>query len=253
MYETSDTTAYRIALSLVLALFLHTLVVLAMASWPSPQEEDRRTVQVQLVQPGESATDSAEAVPDTPGDAAPDEQTAEDAPVQDQELTTEQSERRVPEAFAEGDDAPRRPQAPRQPMESHDPGVSSDQAIRQIFGADSPHSGDDEAPVTQLSTEDAPLLSDYELKLWEQIAREVQYNPIMDELDSTHAVVLELRLMSNGALRGVRIEESSAIEALDELAREAALRASPYPEPPGNNQGSGLRFRVELRFTPGAG
>lgn len=257
MQEPSDTTSYRISLALVLAFFFHTLVVLAVAQWPFPASEDEpRTVRVQLVHPGKSPTDSAESVPDTPGEEVREEQRPPSEPetAPDPIVTAEESQRTVPDPFQDEADRPRRPQSPTRPTEFGEaPGTPSDQAIRQIFGADSPHAGDEDASVTQLSTEDAPQLSDYELALWQQIAGEVRYSPILDELDQPHSVILELRLMRNGALRGVRVTEGSAIDDLDQLAREAALRASPYPEPPDAERDAGLRFRVELRFTPGAG
>ena len=121
-------------------------------------------------------------------------------------------------------------------------------SFRQLFGSRSPEAEDpdEDARITRLSREDARDLSDYEIRLWEKIAGEIRYEPALDNLSESRALTLELRLMDNGALRRARIVESSGSDALDRLGRQAALSASPFPEPP---NGSG-RFRVRLIFEP---
>jgi len=64
-----------------------------------------------------------------------------------------------------------------------------------------------------------------------KIAGEIRYEQALGNLEEARTVTLELRLMDNGALRRARIKESSGSEALDSLGRQAALSASPFPEP----------------------
>ena len=55
--------------------------------------------------------------------------------------------------------------------------------------------------------------------------------------------------MKNGTLTRARVTKSTGIKRIDEAAYRAALAASPYPEPPPNNE-SQDRFEVELVFSP---
>ena len=121
-------------------------------------------------------------------------------------------------------------------------------SFRQLFGSRSPDAEepDEKARVTRLSRDDKRNLSEYEIQLWEKIAGEIRYEPALAEISEPRGVTLELRLMANGALRRARIMESSGQDALDNLGRQAALSASPYPEPPDGSS----RFRVRLIFQP---
>jgi protein TonB len=60
-------------------------------------------------------------------------------------------------------------------------------------------------------------------------------------------VEIELNLMSNGALIGARITDSSGHDGLDQRVYRAALEASPYPEPPSTGSRQ-QRFRVPFQY-----
>ncbi|MCH8497122.1 MAG: TonB family protein [Marinobacter sp.] len=109
--------------------------------------------------------------------------------------------------------------------------------------------------VTQLTSQ--PELNDpYLAALWQQVAIQLRQQRIseLQGLQQPETVRLELHLMSNGALIRVNTLSRSAVEGLNQAALRAALAASPYPPPPGDDGQRGYRYPVELRFLPaGAG
>ena len=74
--------------------------------------------------------------------------------------------------------------------------------------------------------------------------------PELQTLQHAEIVRLELHLMSNGALIRVNTLNRSEVEGLNQAALRAALAASPYPAPPGEDASRGYRYPVELRFMP---
>ncbi|TDT38481.1 TonB family protein [Halospina denitrificans] len=247
MQESKNTTAYRIILSLSLALFVHVLLAMLVRAWlqvPPEPERPPLTVSVRIAPAGESPNQSAasrENRQGTPSRA----QTSESGgskPV----IGRDNGERTAPIQAPPETQTPGRPDlSAANPESGSEDSVSS---FRQLFGNRSPETDApaEDAQVTRLSREDTRNLSDYEIQLWEKIAGEIRYEAALGDLEEPRAVTLELRLMGNGALRRARIRKSSGSEALDSLGRQAALAASPFPEPP---EGSG-RFRVRLIFEP---
>lgn len=66
----------------------------------------------------------------------------------------------------------------------------------------------------------------------------------------TQKITIELRLLSNGAVRRVRLMESSGNEVVDQVAVQSALAASPYPPPPEKERKNGFRFKLDLLMAP---
>lgn len=56
-------------------------------------------------------------------------------------------------------------------------------------------------------------------------------------------------MLANGALREVKLVESSGDAFIDRLAQQSALSASPYPQPPAEERSSSLRFRLTLKMS----
>ncbi len=250
MQEPQNTTAYRLALALSLAFCLHIVLFLVIGQWPEATHRDEpRVVEVRLTQPGadRQTTDSEATAPADQAEATETEsqprESAEPLP-SDTVVTTQEPSTPALETDEEGDQ--HRPQASA-PTPTGSAGTAASESLRQLFGADSaPETGEEDAPVARISEEEKPELSDYEVQLWEAIAREIRYHELFAELEEVRQVTLGLRLMSNGALERTRIERSSGHETLDGIARQAALSASPYPEPPEASQW----FTVRLRFMP---
>lgn len=247
MQEPKNTTAYRIVLALSLALFVHVLLAMLIRGWfqlPPEPEREPLSVSVRIAPSGESPNQSPASRQDRQGSRS--------------QAQTSESGGRIPVIGQEGGERAAPIQAPPETRTPDRPDLSATSpdsgsedfvsSFRQLFGSRSPEAEapEEDARLTRLSRDDERNLSDYEIKLWEKIAGEIRYDPALGDLSEPRAVTLELRLMDNGALRRARIVESSGSDALDNLGRQAALSASPYPEPP---DGSG-RFRVRLIFEP---
>ena len=247
MQETKNTVTYRIILSLSLALFLHVLLAMLALAWlqlPPEPEREPLSVSVRIAPAGQSPNQSAASREDRQGSRSQAQSTKSGGskPV----IGRDDGERTAPI------EAPPQTQTPgRSDLSAASPESGSEKFVssfRQLFGNRSPETDApaEDTQITRLSREDARNLSDYEIKLWEKIAGEIRYEQALGNLEEARTVTLELRLMDNGALRRARIKESSGSEALDSLGRQAALSASPFPEPP---EGSD-RFRVRLVFEP---
>lgn len=95
-------------------------------------------------------------------------------------------------------------------------------------------------------------LSRHMLKPIRQVLRR---GPMLDRwndavADGTSRITIELRLLSNGALREVRLMESSGNDVVDRVAVQSALAASPYPPPPSEERQNGFRFTLDLIMAP---
>jgi protein TonB len=99
--------------------------------------------------------------------------------------------------------------------------------------------------ITLSPSEQDPYLILLATHLAEQLER--QRVPAIAGLQETLTMELELRLLANGALTRARVVESTGVQGIDEAAYRAALAASPYPEPKGEERD---HFEVKLVFTP---
>ena len=264
MYELGNTTTYRIILALSVALFLHTLIALALARYhwsvPTPQQ----TVEFELVRSGSPTpppTAAALASTATPESRATPEKKPEPshrlsaAP----QITTTADSRPIPEAKKE---APRQQPKPQKAAPAASKATTntapspSSTASKSTFSKDSPGQRTLNAAqhrnngIAQLTTHEGKPLSAYEKVLWAHIAERIRFAPFMQNLDQVRTVRLELTLMSNGTLEKVRVIDSSNNPAVDQAAKHATIMASPYPPPPETERNNGYRFQVELAFTP---
>ena len=248
MLETKHTTVYRIALAISLAIFIHVMLVLAAGSWwrtALEPEKKTRTVRVQIAPSGTHAPET------TTASSADNSVSAERksgsrgnsvSPV----VTRNHSSRSAPVRVPSATRNPGRPDISASNAEAA--GERSMTSLQTLFGSASPQEkeSDEDAEITRLSQEEMQKLSDYELKLWEQIAQAVRYQEALAQLGQERSLTLEMRIMDNGALRRARITASSGSDALDRIGHRAALSASPYPKPP---EGRGP-FKVRLVFLP---
>ncbi|MGM0449661.1 MAG: energy transducer TonB family protein [Pseudomonadota bacterium] len=248
-------TPYPLVLALSVALFLHVALATLVNSWLSLPEPDRSepTVRVRIAMAGaQPSTSQAQTVPETTRAASatqpePQTDTEEESSLPADASTEGDTDRSPEQASADPDPQPEA-RAQKDTTTQSEQTVDRAQII-QVPGTDSPVTGSDaDTPVTRLSQDEVRQRSDYEIALWEKIAQQVAYTPSMAEMRKPREVVLDLRLMANGALRRARIETSSGLETLDGIAREAALAATPFPEPPEGRR----RFSVRLIFEPDA-
>lgn len=239
-------TPYPFVLALSVALFLHVLLATAVSAWvslPDP-EEPPPNVAVRLIA-GSTAPESRPARPTS-------REAAEQSPPPVKETRDPGEASKPSAASTPGDtdrDSDRSGDASDAPGSSEAKEAPTDSEPREPEADTAPASASsqgEDTPVTLLSREQTEQRSDYEIALWERIAQQVGYSRGMAKLERPSEVVLELRLMTNGALRRARVTTSSGVEELDSAAREAALEATPFPEPPDGRQ----RFRVRLVFEP---
>lgn len=242
-------TLYPLVLALSVALFIHVVLATLANAWlslPAP-DEPAPVVSVRIAPSGgrdqPSPAQPQPAPRATEQHARPKASTESSAPTADATTRGETDRTREPEASPAGE--PREQNPERQPPAQHD-APASPAPPASSAGTDSPSSARTDTLVTRLSRKDRRERSDYEIALWERIAREVEYTRLLEELKEPREVILDLRLMVNGALRRVRVNTSSGMAELDGVARQAALAATPFPEPPEGRR----RFSVRLVFEP---
>ena len=234
-------TPYAFVLALSVALFLHVTLATLVNAWldlPAPNKP-APTVRVRIAPSG------------NPDRAAPSQSTSPSRPKKQEAASEGQPEAGTPDADATTiGQTQRRPEpgpaSISETTSSKENRTAPEQTPENTPSAEKTSSAENNPSVTQLSRNDKQKRSDYEIKLWERVAQAVEYTPVLAKLERPSEIVLELRLMSNGALRRARVGKSSGTQELDAVAREAALAATPFPEPPEGRR----RFRVRLIFEP---
>ncbi|WP_148861912.1 energy transducer TonB family protein [Marinobacter fonticola] len=273
---------YRLVLTLSVAFLLHTLILAAILhNWalePTPKSStvrftllaDRQEASKASAPSRSSAASSpaknepAHKTPDPyRADARPEAApTREPAPAEQQRPPTNQSESLSLEAGeSHRSFSPRN--SPRMDAASNPSSASSQSSMPSPPGAPSqqnsagspvetptPDIREDRAQLPEEEIEQDPYVS----LLWRHISDELDSRPVRSirSLKQVRTVRLELHLLESGALRRVDTVESSGKATLDLAARQSALAASPYPEPPESARDRGFRFQVELRFSPRA-
>ncbi|ROT97894.1 TonB family protein [Marinobacter sp. R17] len=258
----------RLALTLSLALLLHTLILAAVVHWLRQQpDEPPAAIHFTLLAPGDTPSKASQA-------SAHSASAAQTASTSTEQPSKPPRETREPIVTRQG----KQPRAETQPestanrQPTHTVAPASTQQTQssthnarasaaspasvasQESGASAPETArqpvtpDKHAQITQQKVEQDP----YVALLWQHISEELDHRPVrsIHELKRIRTVRLELVLMDNGTLRQVETIESSGKRELDRAAVQSALAASPYPEPPESARDQGFRFQVELRFSP---
>lgn len=242
---------YRITLAISVALLLHTLVMSALPFTAPETESHRRTVRVELVSPGSlpSPKNTASAATQTrenePARSALDTINPQAATQPD--IVTLGSTRNQDSASGGPSQSAPRARAPDQASVQSAPSRAS---TASAAGTPETTAETKPEPVTQISR--SPQQTDpYLASLAARVGKELDKRPV----PSSHRVAepvtmeLELQLMNSGALTSAKVIQSTGFQEIDKAVYQAALLASPYPEPPEDYSGR-KRFRVELIFTP---
>lgn len=242
---------YRITLAISIALLLHTLVMSALPFTPPETESHRRTVRVELVSPGSepssetAASAAAQTSDNQPARAA--SEAANSPPATRPDIVTLTSPGKQVRAAGEPSRSPSREQPSDQPPEQSAPSRDS---VASAAGTPKVTAETEPEPITQVSR--SPEQTDpYLVSLAARVGSELDKRPV----PSSHRVAepvtmeLELQLMGSGALTSAKVTRSTGFREIDRAVYQAALLASPYPEPPEEHSGR-KRFRVELIFTP---
>lgn len=221
--------SYRLTLALSLALMAHTVLL---AGLPSPLQETRDTSHRLILQLASATSEPAD--PSLPANR--EHQTLRHpqfdvAPAPEQVTTTAPT----PPKAAKPETAPRPEPEP----------LPSTQAIPS---APSPGEATATKDIQQVSESPAEL-DPYRVKLATHLAEKLERRrvPAISQLGASVTMELELRLLPNGALTRARVLKSTGVQSIDDAAYRAALSASPYPEPKGEESD---RFEVKLVFTP---
>jgi TonB family protein len=102
----------------------------------------------------------------------------------------------------------------------------------------------------QISTKQLELLSDYEILLLNTLNKGALYDAFHEVLDENKKLevsyVITLFLFPNGAIKNAAINKSSGLPQIDELAIQAAYRASPFPAPPRDDIQKGYRYHIPI-------
>ncbi|WP_100640033.1 energy transducer TonB family protein [Marinobacter salexigens] len=241
---------HRIALALSTAFLIHTLLLSGLPSFlPVSPSEHRQQLSVELVATGSISGGPAADPLDKIETRNPPFEITPHTPIPQQEtprVTTSHS--RVKTTASE------KPQAATLKNKA---APSRATAISSVSGAPANPTASKQVPKTG-TTKDAtritqsPIEQDpYLIKLAMHLAAKLETSriPALRELADTTTMELELQLLSNGALTRARVIKSTGAGQIDRAAYQAALSASPYPEPP-PDQSSKSHFEVKLVFSP---
>ena len=236
--------SYRLILAISLALTVHTLLL---AGLPSPLREAREfshRLVFTLQSPASEASTAS-----SPNAAEPKLPRNPDFTVETPEqITTDSANRPVAEPVSTQTARPSPEPATR--TETSRPHSQPHPASPEAMTSTPSNSTSTDEPeaiqrITLSPSEQDPYLILLATHLAEQLEQERV--PAIAGLQETLTMALELRLLANGALTRARVVESTGVQGIDDAAYRAALAASPYPEPKGEERD---RFEVQLVFTP---
>lgn len=256
MLEYGSTTGlpgkYRITLAISIALLLHTLVMSVLPFTLPDKETPRRTVRVELVSPGSmpSRDTTASAGQQTPesNQAQTADEVANSRPSSRPNIVTRDVSRSgYTEPQQQSQPTPLKKEAA--PPSSTQPTTSRASTTSAAGNPGKPLETTAE-PVTQITR--LPQETDpYLASLAARVASELNKRPVPSSrrVKAPVAMELELKLLDSGALTSAKVTRSTGFREIDRAVYQAALLASPYPEPPEEHSGK-RRFRVELIFSP---
>ncbi len=242
---------YRITLAISIALLLHTLVMSVLPFTLPEIKSHRRVVQVVLVSAGsdpspENTASAAKHAHENPSARTAAETTNTQPDVRPNTVTLNSPDNQY-SAAGEPSRSPPREQPSDQPSEQSAPSRAS---VASAAGNPEATAEKEPEPMTQVSR--SPQETDsYLASLAARVGKELDKRPVPSSHRVAEPVImaLELQLMSSGALTSAKVTQSTGFREIDKAVYQAALLASPYPEPPKEHSGR-KRFRVELIFTP---
>lgn len=253
---------YRMLLALSVALLIHTLIAAGLSLLVTPQQPPHiSSLNVTLIRSGHDARVSS-----TVSTPAPVSSTAKPAPQpaasRQSQPTTRESPQTIPEPTRPAAQPKPAPESPRQeqpqvaasepPHPAQPQAAASEADHRQ--GARSPIDGADEDVITQVTPATPNREPSYTdmlvVRIAKEAGREALEIPNQAVRKTLQPLQLELKLMPNGTLVRADIIKSTGIRAYDQSVLRAALRASPFPEPPRSARASGLRFRITVYLKP---
>lgn len=250
---------YRMGLALSTAFLIHTL---AFSGLPSPvpdTQEPQHSIHFELLIPGtrasmpKAAKAPRESVEATTKNRKPSFETSPDKV--GRFSSPQMPAQKIPEQKSVPKTKAQKPKtdlqsllSPAKPMisESRPPQPTTAPSLEQQTAV--PNEQEERQPtrITQSPSEQDPYLVKLAIHLGKEL--EKLRVPAISQLDQKATMEIELQLLGNGALTRTRVLKSTGIKKIDEAAYRASLAASPYPEPPSDNDQS--HFEIELVFSP---
>lgn len=106
--------------------------------------------------------------------------------------------------------------------------------------------------IKQISTESLEKLTQYEVQLLQQLAKNKLYDefhPVMEKNKQTNIeYIITLHLLPNGAIKSANIKKSSNIAEIDQLAIKAAYLASPFSKPPNEDISRNYKYDIPIIY-----
>lgn len=102
----------------------------------------------------------------------------------------------------------------------------------------------------QISSKDLEKLSEYETVLLNTLNKGALYDSFHEVMKDNQkeqvAYTITLFLFPNGAIKSASIKKASGLAQIDELAIQAAYRASPFPAPPRDDIQIGYKYHIPI-------
>jgi protein TonB len=245
--------AYRITLSVSVALLAHTLLMAALPFDLPERQHNPVTVSVQLSPQGSQASPAAASInPSQPVRATPFVIEESPPPGPEPEVITSSTPqaRSVTEPEPAPEPESRVQSEQRQvPVAKTAPSSSTAPATPAATG-EQPRQQDKEETEAEVTLEaEEPSEESSYISLLSQTISQKARIPALDDVGKNEilSVEVELSLMANGALVGAKVTKPSGNDGLDQRVYRAALAASPYPEPPSSTNRQ-QRFRVPFYY-----
>lgn len=237
---------YRIALAMSAAFMAHTLLLSGLPSPLQDSDDARHRVRVELIAPGTVTRRERSAAPEPTNSRNP---RFEPFPIQN-ETTGPQTDSVIQATSANN----------RTRAQASSKNTLSTPIVEATAAANAntrSHTGEQDTllleprpiagstRITESPNEQDPYLVELAVHLGHEL--EKSKVPAITQLSERVAMEIELQLLNNGALTRARVLKSTGLKRIDDAAFRASLAASPYPEPPDDDQS---RFEIELVFSP---
>lgn len=254
--ESSDKNATHLYISLFGSVIVHSLILLLIfLNFPS-FERTNKTIPFQLVQNQRigSNSNSAQLSQSENALAAQEFLRSLNAATFEQlinENTKKNTQKKQSNSPFKSDFAPDTPDLHTPVIPKNNNPESAFEGLQNIFSRNN-DAKNQQNQIQQLSTKSLNDLSEYEIKLLQQLARNELYDSfhrVMDRYSRKQVdYTISLFLFPNGAIKNAQIKESTNIAEIDQLAIQAAFQASPFPKPPSEDVRIGFKYDIPIIY-----
>ena len=254
--ESSDKNSTHLYISLFGSVIVHSLVLLLIfLNFPN-FEKTNKTIPFQLVQSERigSASNTAHLSQSENALAAQEFLRTLNAATFEQlinENTKKSTQKKESNSPFKSDVVPHTPELNTPFIPRNNNPASAFEGLQNIFSKNN-ETKNQQNQIQQISTKKLTELSDYEIQLLQQLARNELYDSfhgVMDRYNQQQVdYTISLFLFPNGAIKNAQIKESTKIAEIDQLAVKAAFQASPFPKPPSEDVRFGFRYDIPIIY-----